>query len=89
VGNIPDDSNILNKVKTYISNMKNAVNMEEKIQNIKEKVSYYIEYIIDLIVIFILQTIVLPLVILWALIILLRSFLGGNLVETIKITSKI
>ena len=89
VGNIPDDSNILNKVKTYIINMKNAVNMEEKIQNIKEKVSYYIEYIIDLIVIFILQTIVLPLVILWALIILLRSFLGGNLVETIKITSKI
>lgn len=83
VSSVPSDTNILAKVRSLFNSIKNAVNIEEKIQNIKNTVSGYIEYIIDLIVIFILQTIVIPLVILWILIKLFGSIFDKNLAETI------
>jgi len=82
VGGISGDENILSKVRTFFSSIKDIVNMEEKVQSIKDKISNYIEYIIDLIVIFILQTIIVPLIILWLLMKIFSSLLGRNLTES-------
>ena len=81
-GGISGDENILSKVRTFFSGIKDTVNLEKKVQYIKDKISNYIEYIIDLIVIFILQTIIVPLIILWLLIKIFSSLLGRNLTES-------
>ena len=78
---ISSDDNILEKVKGFITNIKYTVNLEEKIQTVKEKISYYIEYIIDLVVIFILQTVIIPLVILWILVRGFKYATGKNIRE--------
>lgn len=63
-----DDGNLLQKIKNVFKNVGDAVNLEQRIQHLKSTLSQYTEYIIDLIVIFILKTIVIPLFMLWLLI---------------------
>ena len=80
----PSDPNILQKIKRFFQNIEFAANIDDKIQNLKETLSSYTEYIIDLIVVFILQTIVVPLVLLWLLVRLFSEFLGMHWVGKIK-----
>ena len=78
------DSNVIQKVKNFFKNIEYAANFEEKIQDLKDTLSGYAEYIVDLIVVFILQTIVVPLIMLWLLIRLTGHLLGTNLIEKLK-----
>jgi hypothetical protein len=85
------DPNILQKIKRFFQNIEFAANIDDKIQNLKETLSSYTGYIIDLIVVFVLQTIVVPLVLLWLLVRLFSEFLGMHWVGKLKpaFTSKI
>jgi hypothetical protein len=78
------DSNVIHKIKNFFKNIEYAANFEEKIQDLKDTLSGYTEYIVDLIVVFILQTIVVPLIMLWLLIRLASGLFGTNLMEKLK-----
>ena len=85
---LPEDSEkssgILQKAKSFFSGIKDAINVEQRVRSIKEKVTGYIAYIIDLIVVFILQTILIPLAVLWILLRLVNARLAGRLAEMIR-----
>ncbi len=81
-GKNPEDANLLQKIKNLFKNVGHAVNLEQRIQHLKDTLSQYTEYIIDLIVIFILKTIVIPLMMLWLLIKLGGFLLNKNLWES-------
>ena len=85
---LPTDENIIQKIKNFFKGIGQAIHFEEKIQQLKDTISSYTEYIIDLIVVFILQTIVLPLIVLYLLIRLFNKVLGINIIEKIKPTLK-
>ena len=70
-------------IRSLYENLRTTVRIEERMRAVKETVSGYIEHIIDLIVVFILQTIVIPLVILWILFRMSRGFIGGAWSERI------
>lgn len=81
---IADDERILGRIRNYFEGIKDSVNLEKRIQHVKATVSHYIEYIIDLIVVFILQTIFIPLLILWILARLFSSILNVQLEDSLK-----
>ena len=76
-----EDANVLERIKFLFAGVKDAVNAEETIRRVKDRVSETIAYIIDLIVVFFLQTILIPLIVLWVLVRLVNSLVGMNLVE--------
>lgn len=75
------ESGIAQKAKSFFDGIKNAINAEEKIRILKEKITNAIGYIIDLIVVFILQTILIPLLVLWLLLRFFGDLFGTNLVR--------
>lgn len=60
-----DESGYLSKLKELYENTKEYKKYKDKIMLLKEKISDYTEYIIDLIIVFILQTVIIPVFILW------------------------
>ena len=79
-----DDRKILGKVRAFFENIRDAVNLEQRIQLIRDKVAHYIDYIVDLIVVFTLQTILIPLLILWILVKLFGNLLNIQLEDSLK-----
>lgn len=60
----PDES-LLDRLSTMIDESVESMNVAEKIETLRENASNASEHIVNLIVIFVLQTIILPLVFLW------------------------
>jgi hypothetical protein len=73
-----DKPGALDKLKDVWFNIKNTIKLEERIRLLRTRVSEYTHYIIDLIIVFILQTILIPLFIFWILLRLVSSFFGFN-----------
>jgi len=66
---VPADPSITDRLKGWLD----TVNVKERIDRLQERVSKSTEHIINLIVIFVLQTIILPLVFAWLFLELLKS----------------
>lgn len=59
------EKGVLGSLKQYYKDTKEAVNINERIQLLKDKITDYANHTINLIVVFILQTIVIPILFLW------------------------
>ena len=64
------------KMKEMYDGAKSQVDIERRLEQIKEKAAEVAEHIIDLIVVFILRTIIVPILTLWAFIRLAGFFSG-------------
>ena len=71
----------LDKIRNAWEGFKNTVKLEERIQLLKNRISEYTQYIVDLIIVFMLQTILIPLFIFWILLRLTSSLFGFNALE--------
>jgi hypothetical protein len=60
-----DEQSILDRLGTMIDESMSSMNISERLAKLKENASNATEHIIDLIVLFVLQTIILPLALLW------------------------
>jgi len=60
-----EDESLIERLGTMLDNSLNAMNVGERLNSLTERVSDASEHIINLIVIFVLQTIILPLVFVW------------------------
>ena len=67
-----------NGVKKKYQDTMNMLNLKKQFDTLKDLASNIIEYLINLIIVFILQTIIIPLLILWALIKLSGYIFGSN-----------
>ncbi len=63
-----EEAGFIDGIKDYYGDAKRALALKEKIEGLQQGMSEYADYIIDLIVVFTLQTVVLPLVFLWLLV---------------------
>lgn len=68
-----EDESIIARLGSIIDDSLDTINPTERLKNLSERVSSSAEHIIDLIVIFVLQTILLPIGFLWLVVRLLRS----------------
>ena len=84
----PDESGLISQIRLLFQNIGNTVQLEERTQFLKDKMSNYIQHILDLIIIFILQTILLPLLFLWILYRMAKSLIGHGFIDTIETTWK-
>ncbi len=66
------------KLSALVTKPMDAIDLRERIERVQERVSQTIEHIIDLIVAFTLETIVIPLVFLWLLIKTVKMSAGGK-----------
>lgn len=66
------------KLSALVSRPLDAMDVRARIDRVRERVSSAIDHIIDLIVVFTLETILIPLVFLWLLIKALKQSAGGN-----------
>ena len=76
--------NWLHKDNVKEEDIEMAANIEERIQNLKNTITGYIDYVIDLIVVFILKTIIIPIVVLWILVRFFGKLIGIDLVDKLK-----
>jgi hypothetical protein len=67
------DGSIMERLNAALDESLAAVNVSQRLQNLKDSASNATEHIVDLIVLFVLQTIILPLAFLWILIQLLKG----------------
>ncbi|MCP4333926.1 MAG: hypothetical protein GY785_14810 [Gammaproteobacteria bacterium] len=67
------DQSIMDRLNSAIDESLAAVNVSRRLENLKESASNATEHIVDLIVLFVLQTIILPLAFLWILVQLLKG----------------
>jgi hypothetical protein len=67
------DQSVMERLNAAIDESLAAVNVSRRLQNLKESAANATEHIVDLIVLFVLQTIILPLAFLWMLIQLLKG----------------
>ena len=67
------DQSIMERLNAAIDESLAAVNVSQRLKTLKESASNATEHIVDLIVLFVLQTIILPLAFLWVLIQLLKG----------------
>lgn len=70
-------------LRSLYDSLRTSMKVEERIRILKDTVSGYIDHIIDLIVVFILQTIIVPLIVLYILYRLTRGLLGNSWSERI------
>ena len=68
-----EEQSIIEQLGSMLDDSLESMNPSEQLERLSERVSRSVEHLIDLIVIFILQTIILPLTFLWLFIRLLRS----------------
>ena len=69
----PSDDSLVNRFSSWIDRSLDSLDVEARIDGLGERVSQATEHIINLIVIFVLQTILMPLVFLWLLVELLKG----------------
>lgn len=68
-----DDRSIMDRFNSMIDESLASVNISDRLANLQENASKAAEHIIDLIVLFVLQTIILPLAFLWLLVQMLKG----------------
>jgi hypothetical protein len=73
---VAEDPSIIDQLGTFIGDSLRALNARERLEQLRSQVSDAAEHVIDLIVIFVFQTIVLPLVFLWFLAELAKSVIA-------------
>ncbi len=71
------DAGYLERLQGLYDNAKDVLSAKEKIDELKNRLAHYARYTINLIIAFILQTIVIPLLVFWALIRLL-GYIGSK-----------
>jgi hypothetical protein len=59
------DTGLLDDVKNYYEEAKRTLDISSRIETLKQKLSNYAEHTVNLIIVFIVQTVILPLVFLW------------------------
>lgn len=70
---IDDDASVLDRLGVMLDNSLESINLNERLERLSSRVTESAEHIIDLIVIFVLQTVLLPLGFLWLFVRLLTS----------------
>ena len=73
-----EDPGYLERLKDIYRSAGEKDGIKEKILFLKDKISDYAEYTIDLIIVFLIQTVMIPLVVLWGLIRLVRYIFGSS-----------
>ena len=68
-----DDQSIMDRLNSVIDESLASVNISDRLANLQENASKAAEHIVDLIVLFVLQTIILPLAFLWLLVQMLKG----------------
>jgi hypothetical protein len=63
-----EEPGILNSLKDKYQNLTGSIDIKDRLSALKDSVSNAVEYIINLIIVFVLQTILIPLLVLWALV---------------------
>ena len=67
-----EDQSVIERLSSMLNSSLDAINISDRLERLRDRVSNVSEHIINLIVIFLLQTIILPLVFLWLFIELLK-----------------
>ena len=67
-----EDQSVIDRLGSMLNSSLDAMNISDRLERLRDRVSNVSEHIINLIVIFLLQTIILPLVFLWLFIELLK-----------------
>lgn len=70
---VPEEQSLVDRLESLLDESVEAMNVGERIERLQERVSKASEHIINLIVIFVLQTIILPLFFVWLFAELLKS----------------
>jgi len=73
------DDSVFTSVKKYYQNATDIVQLRTKIDALKDKVGDYAKHTIDLTIVFVIQTIIIPLLVLWLLIKVADYFMTNNL----------
>jgi len=60
-----NETGLMDDVKSYYEKAKQTVNISSRINSLKQKLSNYAEHTLDLIIVFLSQTVILPLLFLW------------------------
>lgn len=68
-----EDQSIMDRLNSVIDESLASVNISDRLANLQENASKAVEHIVDLIVLFVLQTIILPLAFLWLLVQMLKG----------------
>ncbi len=68
----PEDQSVIERLGSMLDSSLAAMNVSERLDRLRDRVSNASEHIVNLIVIFVLQTIILPLVFLWLFVELLK-----------------
>jgi hypothetical protein len=71
-------------LKRIFKNTQETVDIRDKLNLLKDKVSNAVTYIVNLIVVFLLQTVIVPLLVLWALIKLTGQMLTTNMAAVLE-----
>ncbi|MDM8541325.1 hypothetical protein QUF90_09570 [Desulfococcaceae bacterium HSG9] len=74
----PVDDSVFANVKKYYQNATDIVQLRAKIDALKDKVGDYARHTIDLTVVFVIQTILIPLLVLWLLMKIVNYFFMNN-----------
>lgn len=69
----PEDQSLIDQLGSMIDDSLESMNVSARLERLREQVANASEHIINLIVIFVFQTVILPLVILWLLVQILKS----------------
>jgi hypothetical protein len=75
----PDpDQSLMERLESIIDDSLESINVSDRLERLMESNSNASEHIINLIVIFVLQTIILPLLFLWLLVGALKRIVSGS-----------
>jgi hypothetical protein len=78
------DPGFWTNLKKIYKNTKESMDIRRKLDLLKDKVSNSVKHIVNLIVVFLLQTVIVPLLVLWALIKLAGNFLSSNVATVLE-----
>jgi hypothetical protein len=74
-----DEAGFLDNLKDKYQNLTGTMDIKSRLSALKDSVSNAVEYIINLIIVFVLQTILIPLLVLWALVKLTGYLFRNNI----------
>ncbi|MFC1838165.1 hypothetical protein ACFL1N_01190 [Thermodesulfobacteriota bacterium] len=74
-----EDAGFLDTLKDKYQNLTASMDIKNRLSALKDSVSNAVEYIINLIIVFVLQTIIIPLLVLWALVKLTGFLFRSNI----------
>lgn len=79
-----ENGNFWDHLKSKHTNMSELLDIRQRLARLKETVSHATEYLINLTVVFVLQTIILPLIVLWGLIRLTGNLIRPNISRAVE-----